>query len=122
MPCRDSAAVRQSSSSRLAGREARAVADNGQLPYHPALIPGRRPLNRTWAKVEILLGLSAAGIGLLLGDWQVSRPAAEVEWALVAAALALFVLGGYLALAGHRSHLYQSSNDTTAFLIEEIHR
>jgi hypothetical protein len=34
----------------------------------------------------------------------------------------LFVLGGYLALAGSRSHLYQSSNELTAFLLEELHR
>ena len=30
---------------------------------------GYKPLNRTWAKLEILFGLTAAGIGLLLGNW-----------------------------------------------------
>ena len=30
---------------------------------------GHRPLDRTWARIEILLGLLATGLGLLLGDW-----------------------------------------------------
>lgn len=83
---------------------------------------GYKPLSRTWAKVEILLGLCAAGAGLLFGDWALSRPAAEVEWGMAAGGLVLFVLGGYLALAGHRSHVYQSSNEQAAYLIEEIRR
>jgi hypothetical protein len=83
---------------------------------------GYKPLSRTWAKIEIVLGLSAVGVGLLLGDWELSRPLVEVRWGLGVAALALFVLGGYLAMAGHRSHLYQSSNEMTAYLIEEIRR
>jgi hypothetical protein len=82
---------------------------------------GHKPLNRTWAKVELLLGLTAAGLGLLLGTWAVSRPA-EVEWPLAAAGLALFVLGSYLALAGHRSHLYQSNNELAALLLEHLRR
>jgi hypothetical protein len=32
------------------------------------------------------------------------------------------VCARYLALAGRRSHLYQSSNELTAFLVEEIRR
>jgi hypothetical protein len=83
---------------------------------------GYRPLSRTWAKVEILLGLFAAGAGLLFGDWAVSQLAQEPSWHWVALGLALFVLGGYLALAGHRSHLYQSNNELTACLIDEIRR
>ena len=82
----------------------------------------RRPLNRTWAKVEILLGLTAAGIGLLLGNWSLACGAGPVDWGFAASALALFVLGSYLALAGHRSHLYQSMNEQTAFLTGEIER
>src|SRR5262245_59294455 len=81
---------------------------------------GHKPLNRTWAKAEVFLGLLAAGVGLLLGVWSLSRPAAEIAWGLVAAALALLVLGGYLAMAGHRSHLYQSANELTAYLAELI--
>ncbi len=81
---------------------------------HPRL--GYQRLNRTWAKLEIVLGLAAAGAGLFSGN----RAAAAAEWAWAAAGLALFVLGGYLATAGHRSHLYQSSNELTAYLADEI--
>ncbi len=77
---------------------------------------GHRPLGRRWAKAEILLGLLSAGLGLLLGDWAVGG----ADWPLAAAGLSLFVLGGYLALAGHRSHLYQSGNELAAYLAEEI--
>jgi hypothetical protein len=83
---------------------------------------GYKPLNRVWAKVEILLGLGAAGAGLLLAEWGLSRPLSEVDLGWVAAGWVLFVLGGYLAMAGHRSHLYQSANEQTAFLLEEIRR
>src|SRR5262245_6927002 len=61
---------------------------------------GLKRLNPVWAKLEIVLGLLAAGAGVPL---LVVRPDAVA----VAGGLALFVLGGYLALAGHRSHLYQ---------------
>src|SRR6478609_6807557 len=80
---------------------------------------GHRPLNRHWAKAEILIGLLAAGLGVLVGDWAVGR-AEDVAWLTAGAGLVLFVLGGYLALAGHRSHLYQSSNELAAYLAEEI--
>ncbi len=80
---------------------------------------GKRPLYRSWAKIEILLGLLAAGGGLLLGDWAVARMD-DPCWLAAGAGLALFVLGGYLAMAGHRSHLYQSSNELTAWLAQEI--
>jgi hypothetical protein len=73
---------------------------------------GYRRLSPTWAKLEILFGLSAAGVGL----WGLTRPEGHV----VGACLALFVLGGYLALAGHRSHLYRSMNDRTAYLAARL--
>jgi hypothetical protein len=81
---------------------------------------GYKPLNRTWAKLEILLGLVAAGAGLILAHWPLSRSPVAGELVLVVGGLALFVLGGYLALAGHRSHLYQSANERTAYLAEII--
>ena len=81
---------------------------------------GYRPLSRSWAKVEIVLGLGAAAAGLLAGVWAVSR--AAVEWYPAAGAFLLLVLGCYLALAGHRSHLYQSSNELTAYLADAIGR
>jgi hypothetical protein len=79
---------------------------------------GHRPLTRSWAKAEILLGLLGAGLGLFVGAGAFGR-AGESPW-LLAAGLPLFVLGGYLALAGHRSHLYQSNNELAAYLAEEI--
>ncbi len=77
-----------------------------------------RRFGATWAKLEIFLGLTAAGLGLFLGGWAVSR--AEVEWASAATALPLFVLGGYLALAGQRSHVYRSNMESTARLLDEL--
>jgi hypothetical protein len=71
--------------------------------------------------VEIFLGLAAAGVGLLLGDWACRREIADLFWPCAAAALCLFVLGGYLALAGHRSRPYQSNNELIAYLAAEIH-
>jgi hypothetical protein len=82
---------------------------------------GHKPLSRAWAKAELFLGLTAAALGLLLGTWAVSRPG-EVQWPFAAAGLALFVLGSYLALAGHRSHLYQSNNELAALLLEHLRR
>lgn len=80
---------------------------------------GYKPLNRTWAKLEIALGLTAAGGGLLFSQWALLQLPSELP--LVLAGLCLFVLGGYLALAGSRSHLYQSNNELTAYLADQIH-
>ncbi len=68
-----------------------------------------------WAKVEIVLGLVAAGIGVLV----IARAVDEI---LIALGLLLFVLGGYLTLAGQRSHLYRADLERTALLIDEIRR
>jgi hypothetical protein len=35
---------------------------------------GYRRLSRLWAKAEILLGLSAAGVGVFLGQYAVTQP------------------------------------------------
>lgn len=80
---------------------------------HAAL--GHRRLSRTWAKIEILLGLFAAG----LGNWVLGQ-GRDFPWLFVPSGLGLFILGDYLALAGHRSHLYQSNNELVAYLVEEI--
>ncbi len=73
---------------------------------HAAL--GYKRLSRTWGKCEIVIGLFAAGLGLFSGGM------------IPFFRLALFVFGGYLVLAGHRNHLYQSSNELTAYLTELI--
>jgi hypothetical protein len=65
---------------------------------------GLRPLSPTWAKLEILIGLAAAAIGLLCGMRGVQNLAAAEAWPLLAASVLLQTLGGYLALAGHGSH------------------
>jgi hypothetical protein len=75
---------------------------------HAAL--GRPPARLTWAKLELLLGLTAAGIGLTLA------PASPLL------AVPLFALGGYLALAGHRSHLYDAMSRQTAATWRELER
>lgn len=91
--------------------------DQGLADLHAAL--SFKPLSWRWAKLEIAIGLFAAGAGLFGGQWVFSW-AREVNWPAAAGSLALFVLGGYLALAGHRSHLYQSNNALAAYLAEQI--
>jgi len=83
---------------------------------------GYKPLNRLWAKMEIIIGLIAAGLGIFLvsGIPFFVGPNAEIIWLI--AGLLLFVFGGYLAMAGHRSHLYQSNNELTAYLAMLIRR
>lgn len=78
---------------------------------HAAL--GMKRLNRPWAKIEILFGLTSTGIGIWLGVQTAGSPYYAVG------GLLLYVFGGYLALAGNRSLLYQSNNDLTAYLAEQ---
>jgi hypothetical protein len=75
---------------------------------------GFKRLNPLWAKAEIVLGLIAAGCGLLL-EFRAAQ-SADLNLPLAAAGLALVVFGGYLTLAGHRSHLYQSHTRLAAYL------
>jgi hypothetical protein len=82
---------------------------------------GHRPLTRPWAAAEMLVGLAAVGLGILLDLWVVGRQGeATSTWSGAAAALVLFVCGGYLALAGHRSHLFQSHHELADYLAQEI--
>jgi uncharacterized membrane protein YphA (DoxX/SURF4 family) len=90
--------------------------DNARRQLHADL--GYKPLHKTWARLEILVGLLAVGGGLLL----ILGPVLPRDAWLACAGLVLFVLGGYLTLAGHRSHLYQSMNDHTAYLLEQLRR
>ncbi len=77
-------------------------------------------LDPVWAKAEILLGLFAAASGLMGGMALAGGKLPEVPpWAWFGPVL-LITLGGYLALAGHRSHLYQSNNRLAAYLAETI--
>lgn len=66
------------------------------------------PFWKFWAKLEIFLGLTAVAIAVLIPlEYRVSS-------------VLLFVLGGYLAMAGHRSHMYQSNNRLTAYLAKTV--
>jgi hypothetical protein len=48
------------------------AADEAHLAdWHARL--GLKRLSRTWAKIELLAGLTAAGLGLFTGDWAVAR-------------------------------------------------
>jgi hypothetical protein len=66
---------------------------------------GRKRPSLVWAKFEMLLGLGAASIGIVMGS-------NEPVWR--AASAALITLGAYLALAGHRTHLYDAMTRQTA--------
>ncbi len=79
---------------------------------------GLKRLNSLWAKLEILLGLFAVGSGIV-GAMMLSNTANQPVWAWLGPVL-LVTLGGYLALAGHRSHLYQSNNRLAAHLADLI--
>jgi hypothetical protein len=93
--------------------------DQALIELHAKL--GYKHLSRTWEKLEILLGFLAVGGGLFLGNGVLLQTNVAVEWGWVPCGLALFVLGGYLALAGQRSHLYQSGNKRTVYLAEMLH-
>jgi hypothetical protein len=81
---------------------------------------GLKPLNPLWAKAEILIGLFVVATGLVVGMRLATDPAAAAsEWIWLGPVL-LITLGGYLALAGHRSHLYQSNNRLAAYLADLI--
>ena len=83
---------------------------------------GYKPLNRIWAKLEIVLGPTAVyQFGLWLGNWDATPVNQSAMNLLLGGALTLFVLGSYLAMAGHRSHLYQSLNEQTKLLQQAIH-
>jgi len=81
---------------------------------------GRKPLNRAWAKCEIFGGLACVWLSI---RWIDGVALFDLSYtATLAVSLGLFVLGGYLAMAGSRSHLYQSANATAAFLLEAIEK
>ena len=77
---------------------------------------GLRPPNLTWAKLEILLGLVSVSTGHLLSIYTIVHAGPSWFWLFLAASILLQSLGGYLALAGHRSHLYHAQNKLTAWL------
>ena len=85
---------------------------------HSAL--GMKKLNPVWAKMEIFLGLSAAAVRMMVAIRVLSSASVEIDWVRIIVSMALMVFGAYLAMAGHRSHLYQSNNTLAAYLAERI--
>jgi hypothetical protein len=78
---------------------------------------GWKRLRSVWAKAEIFLGLFVAGVGIRLMMDRASVPlGGATSLDLGAVGIIAFMLGGYLAMAGHRSHLYQSNNALAAWL------
>jgi hypothetical protein len=78
-------------------------------------------LKPLWAKAEILLGLLAAAVGLFLVVPMSAAPfSLSAHGTSALAGLVLFVLGCYLTLAGHRSHLYHSQSLLTAYLVTRL--
>jgi hypothetical protein len=80
---------------------------------------GLKRLHPGWAKIEILLGLAAVSTGHLCGIYAIVQAGGATYWGLIAACVLLQTLGGYLTLAGHRSHLYQSNNKLAAWLASQ---
>src|SRR5947209_15870281 len=83
---------------------------------------GLKRLTPVWAKLEIFGGLLAVAAGMVAITTWATHAAGDMPTAVVAAGVPLFALGGYLALAGHRSHLYQSNNLLAAHLADEIRK
>ncbi len=83
-----------------------------------------RWLNPWWAKFEIVLGLTgiaAAMIaGLEIGFQRALHPENNSSPLMWLGPALIFILGSYLTLAGHRSHIYQSNNRLTAYLANQI--
>ena len=76
---------------------------------------GFKPLNPVWAKLEIPLGLAAMAASMVVALKFAREPESSVPEFAWLGPVALFTLGGYLAFAGHRSHLYQSANVLAAY-------
>lgn len=92
-------------------------------PNSPVEHDSFKPRFGGWfAKVEVFLGLFAASAGLFLSHWAMGKTISEFDPLLAVIALFLFVFGGYLALAGQRSHMYRSVMESEKSLREMIQR
>lgn len=81
---------------------------------------GLKRLSPAWAKAEIFLGLGAMGLGSYCLAFAAAHP--EIFQSFFWGGWLFFVFGGYWALAGHRSHIYQSNILLTAYLAELIRK
>ena len=73
-------------------------------------------LSKFWAKLEIMLGLAGFVGGLLIAEVPDMINSLNPGPVVLGGAI-LATLGGYLALAGHRSHLYQSHVKLAAWIV-----
>lgn len=78
---------------------------------------GWRRLSAAWSKLEIVLGLIALGCGVIAANDVARANSWSEQLGTCSLSLSLMTLGGYLALAGHRSHLYRSQTRLAAYLI-----
>ncbi len=80
---------------------------------------GFKLLNPVWAKLEILLGLAAFAIGNIVSIRSaIANPI--LDGSLVVFGVLLVIFGGYLAMAGHRSHIYQSNNKLAVWIFARV--
>lgn len=91
---------------------------------------GFQPLSHWWGRGEMLVGLLCVAVSVcmmlflaveaLQGLGPKDTVADRFFNSTAIAAVALFTLGGYLTLIGHRRHLYESSNRLTAYLADLV--
>ncbi|HJZ60323.1 MAG TPA: hypothetical protein VKE74_35595 [Gemmataceae bacterium] len=87
---------------------------------------GFKRLSHWWGRGEMFLGLLCMAasvfamlylaVELLLFNIRKGEAGDGILTVPMIAATILFALGGYLALAGHRRHLYESNDRLTAYL------
>jgi len=92
---------------------------------------GFQPLSHWLGRAEMFLGLICMSVGVfgmlcvapeVVRQITGGKQAVQFDppyWAVIGSFLA-FVLGGYLALSGHRRHLYESADRLTAYLADLI--
>jgi hypothetical protein len=93
---------------------------------------GFQPLSHWWGRVEMVLGLfgmAAGTFGMILISTEILRQTAyqplvkedfSFPYLPMIGSFMLFILGGYLTLAGHRRHVYESADRLTAYLADMI--
>ena len=89
---------------------------------------GFQSLSHWWGRAEILAGLLGVGLSVCLmlflavealhGAGPKDAIADRFLNGTAVGAIFLFALGGYLALVGHRRHLYESNDRLTAYLAD----
>jgi hypothetical protein len=90
------------------------------LDYEPSSIEQHariETLKLRWAKAAILFGLGCMWAGTH-SELRYTLGFARDVWMLIS--LCLFVMGGYLALAGSRTHLYLSSHHVADYVCRRI--